>query len=86
MQNDSKLFLYIRDYFFPLMNIDQTEEISINFLNAVGTNNKDEMIRLYPTLEKFVIVNKKDSKNVYFNRMRFYLNDEFGFTFNYAHV
>ena len=80
------LFEYIRDYFFPLMNITLDDDVPRLFLKAIGDKDKEQVLFWFPELERYVKEREKDAKNVYFNRMRCYINDEFSINLNYSHL
>ena len=75
---------YVRDYFFHLMDIDVRDEVPMMFIKAVDDRNVEEISFWFEKLREYVKANEKDKKNLYFDRMRIYINQEFGTTFNYA--
>lgn len=77
---------YVRDYFFSVMKIEKEDQIPRLFLKAVEERDLNQLAIWFDKLEEYVKENNKDEKNLYFNRMRFYINQEFGTVFNYAHL
>ena len=75
---------YVRDYFFHLMEIDLKDEVPMMFIKAVDDRNVQEITFWFEKLYEYVKTHEKDKKNIYFDRMRTYINQEFGTTFNYA--
>ena len=54
------------------------------FIKAVDDRNVPEITFWFAKLYDYVKLNEKDKKNIYFDRMRTYINQEFDTTFNYA--
>lgn len=75
---------YVRDYFFHLMDIDVKDEVPMMFIKAVNDRNVKEITFWFEELYQYVKTHEKDKKNLYFDRMRFYINQEFGLTINYS--
>jgi len=75
---------YVKDYFFHLMEIDLKDEVPMMFIKAVDKRNIQEITFWFEKLYEYVKVHEKDKKNIYFDRMRTYINQEFNTTFNYA--
>jgi hypothetical protein len=66
------------------MDIDVRDEVPMMFIKAVDDRNVEEISFWFEKLREYVKANEKDKKNLYFDRMRIYINQEFGTTFNYA--
>ena len=82
----SSLLEYVRDYFFQVMEISVDDEIPKIFLKCIEERDTKSLEPAFEKLYTYVKDNDKDQKNLYFNRMRFYINQEFGTTLAYSHL
>ena len=83
--SDHSLSTYIKDYFFPLMDIPIEENLKHNFINAIEKKDKKEVGLLYPEILKCSIISGDHHQcKVFFNRMRFDINKEIGTTFTFV--
>jgi hypothetical protein len=84
----SSLQSYIKDYYFPLMKIQDTSLINPLIL-FIENNDKEGIIKTYDEIVEFikndVPKEKYENINKYFNRFRVDLNNDFGLTFNYIY-
>jgi hypothetical protein len=73
---------FVKDYFFACMEINHEDEVPKLFLKSIGDGNVPQIKIWYYEFVNYVRNNEKDTKNLYFNRMRTHVNKDFGMTFD----
>jgi hypothetical protein len=83
--SESSLSTYVRDYFFPIMDIPVDDSVKNNFLTAIDKKDKKEVELWYPEILKSAVFSGDHHQcRIHFNRMRLYINEQTGTNFPFV--